>query len=199
MYEFLIQWGSVGKREIEVAWIRKTLMIEDKYPSIKDFKKYVIDVALSQINEFTDLTASYTQRKTGRIVTHFIFIFSKKPIPEQATNQETTVAKPAKQSVLEPDGKSPFRFAKAPISQKTQADYLKLRTGEEIELCIERANEYGGEQEKAGKPVKYGALYRKAIAEGWHEEKARQKAQQAEDTALPSGCATRRNPRPSKP
>jgi plasmid replication initiation protein len=45
MYEFLIQWGSVGKREIELAWIRRTLMIEDKYASIKDFKKYVIDVA----------------------------------------------------------------------------------------------------------------------------------------------------------
>ena len=183
MYEFLIQWGSVGKREIELAWIRKTLMIEDRYASIKDFKKYVIDVAISQVNEFSDLTASYTQRKTGRIVTHLIFIFAQKPPSKQEAKQETAVAKPAKQPLPELDGKSPFRLAKAPISPKTQAEYLKLRTGEEIELCIERANEYGGEQEKAGKPVRYGAIYRKAIAEGWHEEKARQKAEQAEDTA----------------
>jgi hypothetical protein len=112
-----------------------------------------------------------------------LFTFSKKPIPKKESKQETAVAKPAKQPLLELDGKSPFRLAKAPIPQKTQAEYLKLRTGDEIELCIERANEYGSEQEKVGNPVIYGALYRKAITEGWHEEKARQKAQKAEDTA----------------
>ena len=183
MYELLIQWGSVGQREIELAWLRTILLLEDQYPSIKDFKKRVLDVALSQINEFSDLTADYTQRKAGRVVTHLIFTFSQKTPAKQESKQETTVAQPAKQPVLEADVKSPFRLAKAPISLKTQAEYLQLRTGEEIELCIERANEYGGEQEKAGKPVRYGALYRKAITEGWHEEKARQKAQQAEDTA----------------
>ena len=183
LYELLIQWGSIGTREVEVEWLKKTLMVDKEYVRLDNFKKKVIDIGLSQINEFSDLTASYTQRKTGRIVTHFIFIFSKKPIPEPATKQETAVAKPVKQPLAEPDGKSPFHLAKATISPKTKADYLKVRTGEEIELCIERANEYGGEQEKAGKPVRYGALYRKAIAEGWHEEKAQQKAQQAEDTA----------------
>jgi hypothetical protein len=179
LYELLIQWESVGKREVEIEWLKKTLMVDRDYPRMFDFKKRVLDVALAQINEHSDLTASYTQRKTGRTITHLIFEFSLKPTPKQ----ETAVTKPAKQSVLEPDGKSHFRLAKAPISPKTQTDYLKLRTRDEIELCIERANEYGGEQEKAGKPVRYGALYRKAIEEGWHEEKARQKAQQAEDTA----------------
>ena len=183
LYELLIQWDSIGQREIELEWLKKTLMVEKEYDRLDNFKKRVLDVALSQINEFSDLTASYTQRKTGRIVTHFIFIFAQKTSSKQETKQETAVAKPAKQPLIEPDGKSPFRLAKAPISPKTQADYLKVRTGEEIELCIERANEYGGEQEKAGKPVRYGAIYRKAIAEGWHEEKARQKAEQAEDAA----------------
>ena len=183
LYELLIQWGSIGKREVELEWLKKVLMVEKEYDRLDNFKKRVIDVALSQINEFSDLTASYTQRKAGRVVTHLIFTFSQKTPAKQETKQENTVAKPAKQPVLEPDVKSPFYLAKAPISPRTQADYLKLRTGEEIELCIERANEYAGEQEKAGKPVSYGALYRKAIAEGWHEEKALKKAQQAEDTA----------------
>ena len=43
-----------------------------------DFKKWVIDVALSQINEHSDLSASYAQRKTGRNVTHLIFTFAPK-------------------------------------------------------------------------------------------------------------------------
>jgi hypothetical protein len=79
LYELLIQWGSVGRREIDLQWIRKVLMLEDsEYPSIKDFKKRIIDVALSQINEHSDLTASYAQRKTGRNVTHLIFTFVPK-------------------------------------------------------------------------------------------------------------------------
>lgn len=180
LYELLVQWVSIGQREIELAWLRKILVLEDQYPSIKDFKKRVIDVAMSQINEFSDLTASYTQRKTGRVVTHLIFIFSKKAAQKQKAKQETEASKPP---LLELDGKSPFSLAKVPIPPETQAEYLKLRTGDEIELCIERANEYGSQQEKEGKPVRYGALYRKAITEGWHEEKARQKAEQAEDAA----------------
>jgi plasmid replication initiation protein len=189
IYEILIQWGSVGKREVEVEWLKKVLMVDKEYDRLGNFKKRVLDVAMSQINEFSDLTASYTQRKTGRVVTHLIFTFSKKTPPKQKTKQETAVAKPAKQPLPEPDGKGFFRLAKAPISAKTQAEYLQLRTGEEIELCIERANEYGSGQEKAGKPVIYGALYRKAITEGWHQEKARQKAQ--EDTARKQAEASR--------
>jgi len=87
LYELLVQWGSIGKREIDLQWLRKILMLEDgEYPSIKDFKKRIIDVALSQINEHSDLNASYTQRKTGRVVTHLIFEFSPKEevAPEKA-------------------------------------------------------------------------------------------------------------------
>ena len=82
LYELLIQWGSVGKREIEMEWLRKALMVESEYKAIKDFKKWVIDVALSQINEHSDLTVSYDQRKTGRNVTHLIFTFSPKEEPK---------------------------------------------------------------------------------------------------------------------
>jgi plasmid replication initiation protein len=165
------------------------LVLEDQYPSIKDFKKRVLEVALSQINEFSDLTASYTQRKTGRVVTHLIFIFSQNTSTTQETKQENEIAKLPKQPLLEPDRKSPFRLAKSPIPQKTQAEYMKVRTGDEIELCIERANEYGSQQEKAGKRVRYGAIYRKAIEEGWHQEKSRQKVQ--EDTSRKQAEASR--------
>jgi len=114
LYELLIQWGSVVKREVELEWLKKVLMVEREYDRLDNFKKRVLDVALSQINEFSDLTASYTQRTTGRVVTHLIFIFSKKTPPKQ----QTEAAKPAKQPVLEPDGKSPFRLAKAPSHRR---------------------------------------------------------------------------------
>jgi len=88
LYELLIQWGSLGYREIELSLFREMLMVVDEYKAIKDLKKRVIDVALSQINEFSDLSVSYTQRKTGRVVTHFIFRFSQKEEPKPEPKQD---------------------------------------------------------------------------------------------------------------
>ena len=92
LYELLIQWGSVGQREVELDWLKKILMVGKDYKALCDFKKRVIDVALTQINEFSDLTASYTQRKSGRNVTHLTFLFQPKPEPKP---KKTKPAKPA--------------------------------------------------------------------------------------------------------
>lgn len=78
LYELLMQWDSRGWREVELEWLKKTLMVNEDYPRLFDFKRWVIDVAVFQINEFSDLTVSYEQRKTGRNVTHFKFIFEPK-------------------------------------------------------------------------------------------------------------------------
>lgn len=78
LYELLAQWLGIGKREVAVDWLRDTFQLGDKYPAIKDFKKRVIDVAVKQINEHSDLTTSYAQRKTGRNVTHLTFTFAPK-------------------------------------------------------------------------------------------------------------------------
>jgi hypothetical protein len=90
LYELLMQWGSVGKREIELEWLKKTLMVDESYGRLGNFKKWVIDVAVAQINEHSDLTASYTQRKTGRNVTHLTFTFAPKEDaqPPQAPAQD---------------------------------------------------------------------------------------------------------------
>ena len=81
LYELLIQWKTTGKREIEIDWLKKQFELEDKYNSIKDLKKYVIDPAIKDINTHSNYQVSWTQRKTGRKVTHLTFEFSeKKPV-----------------------------------------------------------------------------------------------------------------------
>ncbi len=91
LYELLMQWGSIGKREIELEWLKKALMVDKDYPRLFDFKKWVIDVAMSQINEHSDLNVSYDQRKTGRNVTHLIFTFSPK---EESKPKKARARKP---------------------------------------------------------------------------------------------------------
>ena len=43
-----------------------------------DFKKYVLDIALKQVNQHTDITVKVEQHKTGRSITGFSFNFKQK-------------------------------------------------------------------------------------------------------------------------
>jgi plasmid replication initiation protein len=95
LYELLVQYASVGMREMELAWLKEKLGIADEYKAIKDFKKRVLDVALAQINEHSDIVVSHTQRKTGRVVTHLIFAIKNKA--EKASRP----AKKAKREVVD--------------------------------------------------------------------------------------------------
>jgi plasmid replication initiation protein len=78
VYELLMQWGSTGKREVSLENFKNMLQIEDQYKSIKDLKTRVLLPAIDQINEFTPLKVSWTQKKTGRKITHFLFSFERK-------------------------------------------------------------------------------------------------------------------------
>ena len=79
LYELLVQWKG-GRREVALDDLRRWLQLEDRYPSIKDLKRRVLDPAVEQINEHSPLMVSWSQRKTGRKVTHLVFDYApKKP------------------------------------------------------------------------------------------------------------------------
>jgi plasmid replication initiation protein len=78
LYELLIQHKQFGSREIEIEWLREIFQLKNNYPAIKDFKKRVIEPALKDINETSNLWVTYTQKKSGRRVTHFTFVFGDK-------------------------------------------------------------------------------------------------------------------------
>ena len=60
---------------------------------MSDFKKRVLDLAVSQINEHTDITVNYEQHKAGRIITGFTFKLKKKH-PKDVTPKAKTQSKP---------------------------------------------------------------------------------------------------------
>jgi plasmid replication initiation protein len=78
LYELLAQWQSVGKREVELDWLKEQFEITDQYADMSDFKKRVLDPAVKDINDHSNFQVSWTQRKTGRRVTHLVFTFSEK-------------------------------------------------------------------------------------------------------------------------
>ncbi len=80
LYELLIQWQSTGNTPvINLEDFRAQLGIEDnQYRLMSDFKKRVLDLAINDINEKTDIKVSYEQHKKGRLISGFSFTFKQK-------------------------------------------------------------------------------------------------------------------------
>ena len=87
LYEVLIKWRSTSKTPIMMlSDLRGKLGVENnEYEMMSDFKKRVLDIAQSQINEHTDITVSYEQHKAGRIITGFTFSLKQKKQPKDVT------------------------------------------------------------------------------------------------------------------
>ena len=85
LYELLIQWRSTLKTPFfELEKFRETLGIEpSEYPRMTNFKQKVLDVAVKQINERTDILVQYEQHKKGRKIIGFSFSFKLKNAPKK--------------------------------------------------------------------------------------------------------------------
>ncbi|MGP9753453.1 replication initiation protein RepM, partial [Psychrobacter sp. AOP22-C2-15] len=85
LFELLMQWKKVGVTPvIKLKNLRSRLGVaEDQYDTMSNFKKRVLDFAVKEINENTDVTVAYEQQKEGRRIIGFVFKFkTKKPSKE---------------------------------------------------------------------------------------------------------------------
>ncbi|MDY7117888.1 replication initiation protein [Halomonas sp. SSL-5] len=91
LYELLAQWRGTGEREVSIEWLREALQLEDRYDNIRDLKRRVIEPAVEQINEHSPLWVKWSQRKTGRRVSHLGFTFGEKTSkkPHKARKKKT--------------------------------------------------------------------------------------------------------------
>lgn len=80
LYEVLIAWRSTGKTPIiELSDFHQKLgVLEGEYSRFNNFKVRVLDPAIKQINEHTDITVKVEQHKTGRTISGFSFKFKQK-------------------------------------------------------------------------------------------------------------------------
>lgn len=80
LYELMIKWRDVGVTQpYEIEKLRALLGVElHEYTLMKNFKARVLDQAIKQINEHTDIKADYEQIKSGRTITHLKFKFKFK-------------------------------------------------------------------------------------------------------------------------
>ena len=79
LYELLGQYRKFGKRTAPVEDLRRWLDCVETFERFSDFDRWVISVAVAQINAHSDLRVTYTKIKQGRSVTHIEFVFASVP------------------------------------------------------------------------------------------------------------------------
>ena len=80
LYELVIQYLKIGKTPVfELKKFRFQLgLLPSEYDRMNNFKKKVLDLAVNEINEKTNIDISYEQKKKGRVITGFIFTVNEK-------------------------------------------------------------------------------------------------------------------------
>ena len=98
LYELLIQWREAAKLPMfELDHFRQQLgLSNNELFRMSDFKKRVLDLAVSQINEHTDITVTYEQHKAGRVITGFTFSLKQKKQLKDVISQTKPKPKPSK-------------------------------------------------------------------------------------------------------
>ncbi|MCF9035432.1 replication initiation protein RepM [Acinetobacter nectaris] len=88
LYEILIAWRSTGQTSLILLndFRRKIGVLDTEYKRMYDFKKYVLDIAIKQVNQHTDIIVAVEQHKTGRSITGFSFSFKQKHTENKSSN-----------------------------------------------------------------------------------------------------------------
>ena len=126
LYEILIAWRSIGKVPmIRLEELRNRLGLGvNEYKAMCDLKKRVLDLAIKQINEHTDITASYEQHKQGRVIVGFSFKFKQKPQSKLSNQTETTTTEQT----------TPRELEIKPLVSESQAIKYALQLKEHYEI-----------------------------------------------------------------
>jgi len=82
IYELLVKWGG-NEKTVEVEWLKKQFQLEDKYKAIGNLKAKVLNIAVAEINQHSDMIVNYEQVKRGRNIVAFRFVYGLKSQPKK--------------------------------------------------------------------------------------------------------------------
>lgn len=77
LYELMSQFLKLSQRECTLDQLRQMLDLGDKYPNVKDMRRWVLDPALKELNAGTDLSVTAEPRRQGRKIIGFAFTIAK--------------------------------------------------------------------------------------------------------------------------
>jgi plasmid replication initiation protein len=118
IYELLVQWKDLGKKEFSIEHLKQLLQVEKQYLQMCDFKKRVLDPAIKDINKNSDMWVAWTQKKTGRKVTHLIFQFGLKQEQKSKTQKSEIKIQGVEKSIIEKNARRGETYEEAALRIK---------------------------------------------------------------------------------
>ena len=132
-YELIMQYRSIGHREISLEDLRWMFQLQNKYPVWADLKKRVIEQATKEINEHSPYNLTIKPKRTGRKITSIVLKFQDK---KSLKKQKESINNP----LLEPQKNKDF------VSQNIQtfSDALKQSEKAKESDLVHRASKITG-------------------------------------------------------
>ena len=108
LFELLVQWRTVGQMEISIDKLKAALGIKGKYSDWRGFRRVVLERAVKELAEKSDLYFRYETTKTNRKITGIKFIFNidKKKLAEKKSksiNELKGILNDTVESILQGD------------------------------------------------------------------------------------------------
>ena len=124
LYECLIRFKASKTLTISLDDLRFRFgLLDNEYKAMGDFKRFVLDLAVKQINSNTDITVKYDQHKQGRAITGFTFKFKQKAKVKIAKMEQDKRDPNTLDLFVRMTDNQRFAFAKK-ISKLPEASYL---------------------------------------------------------------------------
>lgn len=158
LYELVVQYLKMGKTPIfELKKFRFQMgLLPENYKEMKNFKKYVLDLAVNEINEKTNITINYEQKKKGRVISGFIFTVNEKrkekDVTPKNTNSDYEITE--KQIALFSVKLSEMQELGKYSNERNYADYA-TRIAKELKNSVEKRAFYKPYLEKLGFKFNY--------------------------------------------
>jgi len=81
VYELLLQFKEVGKREFDLEEFKRKVGVLGQYPRVTDLQRWIILPAISEINQTSDIKVDFEKIKRGRTIVGLRFFI----VPNQDT------------------------------------------------------------------------------------------------------------------
>lgn len=157
LYELLKQWVVVGRWTIDLDELRMSLGIPGKYSTWQNFKDWVLEKSIKEINEQSDIIVRYEKTKRVRAVSGVVFFINAKK-DEANANDPSLVATVG-------DTNRDIRLLMGVGVNQVNADRLSrlaAEAGKDLSVFFDRVvARYEAKFEKSDdKPVKQAYIYK---------------------------------------
>lgn len=124
LYQLIKKWSKIGNWTVTVEELRKMLGLQSRLKQYGHFKKKALEVAISEINNYSEFLIQMKEHKTGRKVTSLSFEITEKKKLHKPKELENDRPEPSKNGLYAEEFKKAYK--------QNGRQYYDRKTGEMV-------------------------------------------------------------------